>query len=136
VEDAVLGGWANGLGAGAPAGTVDARADPDGANPRGTLRHQLYAPSTIFRGRVTCLRVSGFTATVGAVGQRTTDGTEPDPGGPPNASSLVTVVDGGPHATDRTGVTTSSSTAPPNCAAGPTQTFGATIPAVNVYDAR
>jgi hypothetical protein len=134
-RDAVLGGWRGGISPGFPAGETDASADPNGANPTGRLRHQLYEPNTIFSGRVTCLRVSGRTGVIGAVGQRTTDGTEPDPNGTPSASSLVTVVDGGPGGSDRVGVTLSSSTAPPDCGAGPSQTFGTFLPTVNVYDA-
>ena len=131
-DDAVLGGWRFGISPGFAAGEVDASAEPNGSNPRGTMRHQLHEPNTIFAGRVTCVHVSGRTGVVGAVGRRTTDGTEPDPNGTPNASSVVTVVDGGPGGSDRVGVTLSSSTAPPACTAGTSgTTFLATI---NVYD--
>jgi hypothetical protein len=135
VKDAAEGFWQNGLSPGFPAGQVNASADPNGANPSGTLRHQLYAPNTIFSGRVTCLRVSGRTAIVGAVGQRTTNGQEPNPNGPPNASSVVTIVDGGPQSTDTTGVSMSSSTAPPSCSSGPTANGRSAAGTVNVYDA-
>ena len=135
-RDAVLGGWRFGLSVGSAAGEVDASAKPDGSDLTGRMRHQLHEPNTIFAGRVTCLRVSGSTGVVGAIGRRTTDGTEPDPNGTPNASSLVTIADGGPGGSDRVGVTTSSSTAPPNCAAGPPASGTASLPTINVYDAR
>ena len=131
-RDAVLGGWRFGISPGFAAGEVDASAQPDGSAPTGRVRHQLHEPNTIFAGRVTCLRVSGRTGVVGVVGRRTTDGTEPDPNGTPNASSVVTVIDGGPGGSDRVGVTLSSSTAPPSCTAG--TTGGTFLPTVNVYD--
>jgi hypothetical protein len=131
-KDAVIGGWSFGISPGFAAGGVNASAEPNGSNPGGTMRHQLHEPNTIFAGRVTCVQVSGRTGVVGAVGRRTTDGTEPDPNGTPNASSVVTVVDGGPGGSDRVGVTLSTSTAPPACTAG---TSGTTfLPTINVYD--
>lgn len=131
-KDAVIGGGRFGISPGFAAGEVDAFAEPNGSNPGGTMRHQLHEPNTIFAGRVTCVQVSGRTGVIGAVGRRTTDGTEPDPNGTPNASSVVTVVDGGPGGSDRVGVTQSTSTAPPACTGGTSfMTFLATI---NVYD--
>jgi hypothetical protein len=136
VKDAAEGGWQNGLSPGFPAGGVNASAGPSGQSPSGMLRHQLYAERTIFSGRVTCLNVSGRTAIVGAVGAATTDGAEPDPNtNPPTHTSVVTIVDGGPPAIDKTGVTLSAGSTPPSCATGPPANGSSIAGTVNVYDA-
>ena len=137
VKDAAEGFWQNGLGAGSPQGQVNASAGPSGHSPSGTLRHQAYAERTIFAGRVTCLRVSGRTAIVGAVGAATTDGTQPNPNAnPPTHTSLVTIVDDGPPGVDTTGVTLSSGSTPPSCSSGPVADGRSLTGSANVYDAR
>jgi hypothetical protein len=95
-------------------GTVDAHSGPAGQDPHGTV-YSVDAPFSwhSFAGSVTCLRVSGNKAAVGAVGKETlADGHTQQP-----ATLLVTIVDGGPTGTDTLAfVAASNSTTTPNCA--------------------
>jgi hypothetical protein len=68
-EDSVLGAWRVRASADPTGGRVSAHSDPSGANPRGFLEitevtDQLHE----FRGFVSCLRVEGSRAMVGAIG--------------------------------------------------------------------
>lgn len=71
-EDSVLGFWRARTGADPTGGEVQARRDPDGANPRGSLKITSIRDEPLrqhdFTGFVTCLRLDGNRATVGAVG--------------------------------------------------------------------
>ena len=116
---------------------MDASSTPTGGSPTGVLRLFKYlSPQLAFAGRVICLEVSGTRAALGAVGEVTTDGSDPDPNAsPPSTTALVTVIDG-VVSTDRTGVVvTPGSATPPNCAAAPRDTEEALGGTVNVYDA-
>ena len=95
-------------------GTVDAHSDPSGANAGGTMTlpgDKKPAPGGTFSGNVTCLRVQGNRATVGAVGS--------DAGVPTTA--LFVIVDGGPNwlaTQDKVDWTETPGTTPPDCTAG------------------
>jgi hypothetical protein len=91
VEDAVYGGWWAGCCA---SFGVDARSGPSGENPRGSMNmrgfNQVNGHSIRFTGIVTCLKVDGATAIVGAVGDRN----ETPPDTTQRVSALVQIVDG------------------------------------------
>jgi hypothetical protein len=133
VQDEALGYWRYGFGAGSPEGQVDARADRDGSNARGTLWVRQPFDAVWFSGRVTCLSVSGHSAVVGAVGRRTTDGSEPDPNAAPNASAVLRIRDDDPNG-DFAAVALSSTTTPPACTGGP-EPIRSLSPTLDVYDA-
>jgi hypothetical protein len=105
VKDSVVGSWGESPHVN---GNVDAHSGPAGQNPQGTLfARQLF---DTFTGSVSCLHVTGNTATVGGVGH---------PWDLPNANEtmLLTVVDGGPSGTDTVKVViTPGATTPPSCA--------------------
>jgi hypothetical protein len=69
--------------------------------------------------------VKGRTAVIGSVGEANTGAFPQDPNlDPPNASSLVTIVDGGPGVVDQVGGTrpTAPYVSRPDCAAPPAAT--------------
>jgi hypothetical protein len=105
VQDSVVGSWGESPHVN---GDVDAHSGPAGQNPQGTLSaRQLF---DTFTGSVTCVHVTGYTATVGGVGH---------PWELPSANEtmLLTVVDGGPSGTDTVKVAiTPGATTPPSCA--------------------
>lgn len=138
IRDAARGFWADFMSPHAPSGRVDASAGPSGKRPTGTVSHFLYEFAIAFAGRVTCLRVRGDRAVVGAIGSVTRDGSAPDPDAdPPTASTLLTILDGGPSGVDRTNVAFDpGSGAPPRCSAGATDGTPSASGSVNVYDAR
>ncbi len=136
-RDAVKGFWSIGSGPPARRGRVDASSTATGASPTGVLRLFKYlSPQLAFAGRVTCLEVSGARGALGAVGEVTTDGSDPDPNAsPPTTTALVTVIDG-VVGNDRTAVVvTPGSATPPSCTAAPRDTEEAVGGTVNVYDA-
>lgn len=101
-------------------GEVDAVSGPSGESPGGSLRISSgrSISTRTFTGFVTCLRVSGNRATVGAVGQDTgLDGSSED------QTRLFSVVDDVDGANDLVAVTSAAGTTPPDCAAGPTPTM-------------
>jgi hypothetical protein len=106
VQDSLVGYWV-------PSphfeGSVNAHSGPAGQNPQGTLAARYTFDA--FRGDVTCLKVSGNTATVGGVGY-SMDATEP------NETMLLTVVDGGPSTGSDTIslAITPGTSRPPSCA--------------------
>jgi hypothetical protein len=68
-QDSVLGSWRVRQSADPSGGRAQARSDPSGANPRGSLEiTEVTDHLHDFTGFVTCLRVEGNKATVGAVG--------------------------------------------------------------------
>jgi hypothetical protein len=105
VQDSVVGSWGF-----SPHfnGGVDAHSGPAGQNAQG--RVSLRWSFATFIGDVTCLRVDGYRATVGAVGHtyESEDAKE---------TLVLTVVDGGPSGTDSIYPDiTEGSTSPPSCA--------------------
>ncbi len=108
MQDSAVGGWGN-----SPSfeGRVNAHSGPSGQGPQGTLSFRRSFDA--FTGSVTCLRVSGNRAVVGAVGQQADQAP---------VTALMTIVDGGATADDQVkpGIVGPGST-PPNCA---TATFG------------
>ena len=80
--DSVIGFWRAGFGADPTGGSVRAIRDTDGSNPRGSLSITTIAqpdPGEPFQehrftGFVTCLRIEGVRATIGAVGADQVDG--------------------------------------------------------------
>ena len=113
-RDAVKGFWSIGSGPAARRGRVDASSTATGASPTGVLRLFKYlSPQLAFAGRVTCLEVSGARGALGAVGEVTTDGSDPDPNAsPPTTTALVTVIDG-VVGNDRTAVVVTPGSATP-----------------------
>lgn len=111
-------------------GTVDARSDPNGAHPGGTLS----LPPGQFTGTVTCLRVQGNRAVVGGVGI--------DRAGSP-ATAIFVIQDGGAgtgSAGDGFKFGENAGSTPPDCASetftGLTSGNNSTeISSVAVYDA-
>jgi hypothetical protein len=105
VQDSLVGSWGESPHVN---GDVNAHSGPAGQNPGGTLfTRQLF---DTFTGNVTCLKVSGSTATVGGVGH-------PWDAPEANETMLLTVLDGGPSGTDTLKVViTPGATTPPSCA--------------------
>jgi hypothetical protein len=91
VEDSVYGGWWAGC---CTTFSIDARSGPSGDKPGGSMHYGTLLPqnghSIGFTGIVTCMRVDGATATVGALGNRK----ESPPDTTTRASLLVQIVDG------------------------------------------
>lgn len=114
-EDLVSGGYQRPGGLGA---TVDAASGPTGENPRGSVSSSSTGGPTgrfTFTGNVSCLKVDGHRAVVGAEGTIQPEGA---PGSLP-ATSLLTVEDGVFHDPDTVGesvaYTTSLPPPPPDC---------------------
>jgi hypothetical protein len=97
---------------------VDAAASPRGRRADGLL-FDLMDRQQLFEGRVTCLRVAGDRATIGAVGRFDAQTFDDEP--PVPATELVTVVDdpaGDPVRDAVRRVTRSVGTTPPDCRSG------------------
>jgi hypothetical protein len=86
---------------------INASSDPSGANPKGSLQG-LGA----FEGYVTCLKVQGNRAAVGAVGQDNTE--QPHDDAPEGL--LFELIDGGDGGDDLAKQTLTQGATPPNCA--------------------
>jgi len=112
--DLIRGDYATLLGGIGHRGAVDAHSDASGANAGGTLslpEDKHASPIGNFSGNVTCLRVEGNKATVGAVGSVA---------GQPTTALLV-YVDNDLNwvaPTDQLDWTETPGTTPPNCASG------------------
>jgi hypothetical protein len=114
-NDWVQASWAVGAGTGFSGG-VYARGEPNGENPTGTVGTTVQCDINhcfVFDGSVTCMKVQGNKAVVGAVGKEDDLG---DPSPPPAQTRLVFVLDDD-SGSDQTGYTSESGTTPPNCAA-------------------
>jgi hypothetical protein len=112
--DVVRGDYMTFFGGIGHAASVDAHSDASGANPGGTMTlpaDKAPAPGGTFSGKVTCLKVVGNRATVGAVGAN---------GGQP-AHALLQVVDSDLAwlgTTDQVDWTETAGATAPNCASG------------------
>jgi len=112
--DLIRGDYATLLGGIGHRGAVDAHSDASGANAGGTLslpEDKHASPIGNFSGNVTCLRVEGNKATVGAVGSVA---------GQPTTALLVYVDNdlNWIEPTDQLDWTETPGTTPPNCASG------------------
>jgi hypothetical protein len=130
--DLIRGDYATVLGGIGHSASVDAHSDRSGANAGGTLSlpgDKHPTPSGTFSGTVTCLRVQGNKATVGAVG---------DVAGQPTTALLMYVDNdlGWSGTTDQLDWTETPGTTPPNCATGSFATLRSLqYSTVLVYDA-
>jgi hypothetical protein len=111
-QDSAVGFWG-----GSPHyyGGVSAHSSRSGGSPQGSMSFRVSFD--YFEGSVSCLRVSGNRAAVGAVGSRYDQLQQPHP-----ATALITIVDGGATADDKLDVGgIQDGSTPPDCAAA---TFG------------
>jgi hypothetical protein len=115
-NDWVQAGWSSATPSG-PSGGVYARGGPNGENPAGSMsitERCDISSCVIFDGSVTCMKVQGNRAVVGAVG---TKKDYADPAPPVAETRLVFALDddsGG----DKTGYTSNGGTTPPSCDVG------------------
>jgi hypothetical protein len=133
--DSVIGFWRAGFSADPTGGSVRAIRDTDGANPRGNLSITTIAQSDPgeafqehrFTGFVTCLRIDGVRATVGAVGAERVDG---GPDTPYTAIASFRDEPGG----NGIGYATTPGSTPPNCGTDREVSFGHAISSITITD--
>jgi hypothetical protein len=116
-QDSVLGAWRIRASADPSGGVVRARSDPSGANPRGSLEiTQVLENVHVFKGFVSCVRVKGNQATVGAIGLDKDQNGNDQP-----STAKMSIVD--PGLNDGFSYEVKPGSTPPDC--------GAAFPAVN-----